>query len=109
MQLQYAILAHTVDGATHFDLLLEQPGVERLRTLQLERWPLKSGESCRCLELAPHRRVYLTYEGEISGGRGTVRRVESGTWRLADDEIALASAEGAQRRLKVEGETIFYG
>ncbi|MFK7961181.1 MAG: hypothetical protein AB8G96_11730 [Phycisphaerales bacterium] len=29
---------------------------------------------------AAHRAVYLTYEGPVSGNRGTVTRVASGTW-----------------------------
>lgn len=33
--------------------------------------------------LADHRREYLTYEGPISGGRGTVSRWDEGTFREA--------------------------
>src|SRR6185369_5725141 len=28
--------------------------------------------------LPPHRHLYLTFEGELSGGRGTVKRVDQG-------------------------------
>lgn len=31
--------------------------------------------------LADHRLIYLDYEGEVSGQRGRVRRVDSGTYR----------------------------
>lgn len=30
--------------------------------------------------LANHREIYLTYEGEISGGRGSVRQIHTGTY-----------------------------
>lgn len=108
MPLQYVILAHTVGGATHFDLLLEELGQERLRTLQLERWPLKPGESCPCRELPRHRRVYLEYEGEISGGRGFVKRVDSGTWRLEGQEFVLASKQTGRHRLEMKEGAIFH-
>ncbi len=32
--------------------------------------------------LGDHRRVYLEYEGPVSGDRGNVRRVDSGTYRM---------------------------
>lgn len=77
------ILRHEVNGAVHFDLMLEVPGQDSLRTLQLARWPLGVGESCAASESAHHRRAYLDYEGEVSGGRGVVARVAAGQW--ADD------------------------
>ena len=80
MTKRFVILAHTVNGATHCDLMLEVAGQEKLRTYQLSRWPLAVGESCDCERLDDHRRVYLDYEGEISGGRGFVERVAAGTW-----------------------------
>ena len=43
--------------------------------------------------IADHRRVYLTYEGEISGGRGQVRRIDAGAAqvvRFDGDEIEVA-------------------
>lgn len=74
-------MRHEVNGAAHFDLMLEVEGNDRLLTYQLARWPLAVGESCAAPELPPHRRRYLDFEGEISGGRGHVSRVQSGTWQ----------------------------
>jgi hypothetical protein len=34
-----------------------------------------------------HRLDYLTYEGPVSGGRGTVARWDAGTFIWIDDEI----------------------
>jgi hypothetical protein len=107
MDLQYVILEHTIDGVRHFDLLLEVEGQERLRTLQLERWPLNAGESCKFSELPPHRRIYLTYEGEISGGRGRVRRVESGSWRRQGDDLVLAPTGLPARCLDFQANAVF--
>jgi len=51
-----------------------------------------------------HRAAYLTYEGEVSNNRGTVRRVASGTARLTESggdgggeiEIAVVWDSGLQ-------------
>ncbi len=77
---RFVILRHEVSGAVHFDLMLEVPGQEKLRTLQLAKWPLAPSESCPCIEIAPHRAEYLRYEGEVTGNRGTVTRVAEGNW-----------------------------
>ncbi|MCC7508702.1 MAG: hypothetical protein IT464_04970 [Planctomycetes bacterium] len=106
---QYVILEHTVNGAVHFDLMLEIAGQDLLRTLQLARWPLAAGESASCSELAPHRRAYLTYEGEVSGGRGSVKRVETGTWSSADGQMVLQASDGRVTRLEQRGPVILAG
>ena len=56
------------------------------------------------IALAPHRRAYLDYEGAISGGRGTVRRVEHGVYRRltdADDRLECILAGGRSGRLRI--------
>lgn len=99
--MRYAILRHTGHGDTHYDLLLEVAGRESLRTIQLAKWPLAVGESCTARELPPHRRVYLEYEGEISGGRGEVTRVDEGSYESADDGVSLQSSRGGGGRLVI--------
>lgn len=85
-------MRHEVNGAAHFDLMLEVAGQDRLRTLQMARWPLAVGETCAAPELPPHRRDYLEYQGEVSGGRGRVQRVAAGHWTGDDSDIALDGA-----------------
>jgi hypothetical protein len=97
MGLRFVILAHTVNGQTHYDLMLEVPGQEKLRTIQIANWPLQVGESCGAKQIGDHRRAYLDYEGEVSGGRGVVSRVAAGTWR---EEKGIISLEGIQLRLQ---------
>lgn len=89
MALSYVILEHTVNGEKHYDLMLEVPGQERLRTLQLKARLEKPGDSCEFKELEPHRRAYLEYEGEVSGNRGTVKRIERGTYKVLDTGVRL--------------------
>lgn len=66
---------------THFDLMFEQGGV--LRTWAVESLPLP-GETVTAEQLNDHRLAYLDYEGAISGDRGTVRRVASGSYDIVE-------------------------
>ena len=88
------ILRHTVPGArAHHDwmfLLLSDP--ERaLLTVRVDGRPdhLSEGETLCGTLLPPHRTVYLTYEGPLSGGRGAVTRVACGNMMHADDPALL--------------------
>ncbi|MDX1564099.1 MAG: hypothetical protein R3236_01780 [Phycisphaeraceae bacterium] len=65
----------------HYDWLFEDPdGGEKLVCFRVDRPPgrWRSGERIRLDALAPHRPCYLTYEGPLSGGRGTVQLIERG-------------------------------
>jgi hypothetical protein len=78
--MRFAVLLHQPPRdsteSEHFDLLLEHNG--SLLTWRLPIEPLLEENRCQAKQLSPHRLVYLTYEGPISGNRGTVKRVASG-------------------------------
>lgn len=58
-----------------------------LRTWALAEEP--SGRlSCAAEQLPDHRLAYLDYEGEVSGGRGSVTRYDQGEYRLEKDDAA---------------------
>ncbi|HEX8323745.1 MAG TPA: hypothetical protein VF595_07505 [Tepidisphaeraceae bacterium] len=76
---RYVVLHHTGYGQPHFDLMLETDTIGPLLTWRLSEWPPADG-GVAAIPLPPHRRTYLTFEGPVSGGRGDVRRVESGTY-----------------------------
>lgn len=99
MQRRFALLAHTGHGPDHWDLMV-QAG-EALATWQLPQDPrnLLTGQSLACRRLGDHRQVYLDYQGEVSGGRGRVKRLDAGlcevmedgdVWRLVVGEGGLA-------------------
>jgi hypothetical protein len=78
--LRYAVLHHTGIADPHFDLLVETfPGSE-LATWRSPFWPIS--EPTLLTRLKDHRRIYLDFEGELTGGRGMVRRVAAGTCRI---------------------------
>ena len=98
---RFVVLLHD-HPLVHWDFLLEDG--ETLQTWRLPNDPCHQGVMT-AEEIAPHRRIYLDYEGPISGGRGTVRRVAAGTAGVSEmsadlivlDAILLetALAEGA--------------
>ena len=65
-------------AASHWDLMVAVPGEEKLATWQVRMEPRTWGRRVMAERIGDHRRVYLTYEGEISGGRGKVTRVDEG-------------------------------
>lgn len=102
MALSYVILEHTVKGGKHFDLMLEVPQQEKLRTVQLQARLGKAGDSCAMKELEAHRRAYLEYEGEVSGDRGVVKRVERGTYELLGASVLLSPEGGDCYRIECQ-------
>src|SRR5687768_10877900 len=86
--LRYVVLHHTGYGEDHYDLMFETAPGSMLATWRSPCWPLQ--EIHTPLELLPdHRRDYLDYEGPVSGGRGSVRRVQAGTHTVHSDHPIL--------------------
>jgi len=81
---RFVLLEHDHPGL-HWDFMLENG--ETLLTWRLSRIPAADGNPVPADPLPDHRRVYLDYEGPVSGNRGTVRRVDAGQfeWRLRGD------------------------
>ena len=78
MPSRFVILHHRLDHGEHWDLMLEQGDV--LLTWQLLRDPtFPDNFPIPARRIGDHRKAYLDYEGPLSGNRGTVRRVDSGT------------------------------
>lgn len=97
--LEFALLEHRAPDGTHWDLLLEMPGRERLATWRLAANPAVAAGPIAAEPIQPHRRVYLEYEGPLSGGRGTVRRVDRGRYLLEKSEPDALIGRFAGERL----------
>jgi hypothetical protein len=93
----FALLEHRPDQPSassplHWDLLLEVPNQEKLPTWRLLKNPLEAADPIPAQRIADHRRIYLEYEGPISGGRGHVRRLDRGQTQilhLRDPELLV--------------------
>lgn len=73
---RYVVLHHTgAPDGDHFDLMLERGGA-------LATWHVDSPALDNPRRIQDHRIDYLTYEGDISGGRGRVRRVAQGAYDI---------------------------
>ena len=90
MLLRTVLLRHDRTGDSHIDWLIEHPlhppGTGPLLCFQLPG----AGAACGLASASPlprklllhqlphHRRLYLTYQGTIPRGKGTVRRIDTG-------------------------------
>jgi hypothetical protein len=102
------LLSHDLlDGSSHFDWMIQGPGgsdsplITFRVAVRIDRGDVVDFLAQR---LADHRAAYLEYEGEVSGGRGRVRRVAQGDLDLlnlgVDDLVArgrLGEAAGVFR------------
>jgi hypothetical protein len=76
---RFAVLRHDVKpGEVHWDLLVEGAPDGKLFTWRLAA-PLPARGRVAAERSFDHRALYLEYEGEISGGRGTVKREAAGS------------------------------
>jgi hypothetical protein len=84
---RFALLEHdtrTAGGVppaergVHWDLLVEIPGQALVPTWRLAADPLTTPGPIPALRIKDHRRLYLEYEGPVSGDRGWLRRVDAG-------------------------------
>ena len=92
---RFVILEHNHPDV-HWDVMLESD--ETLVTWSLSPRSLPLGEfQCPVRRLSGHRKRYLDYEGDVSDGRGSVRRIDAGTFEQL-----------AERRFRLNG-TVFIG
>ena len=98
---RFVVLHHETPAGypreTHFDLMLEQNGA--LRTWALEKIPA-TDEVVMAEQLADHRLAYLEYEGEITGDRGRVSRVEAGLYELTTKSESEITAQLTGEKLR---------
>ncbi len=97
---RFVLLEHLWDGI-HWDFMLEDD--DALRTWAIDA-PVVVGQDLPARALPDHRRIYLEYEGDISGDRGSVRRIDEGTYRarLWSAVLVRVCLEGAQLVGEVE-------
>jgi hypothetical protein len=91
---RFVLLEHDYP-VLHWDLLLECG--EACRTWRLSAPPGECGD-IRAEALPNHRRMYLDYEGPVSGDRGTVKRWDAGTfvWLTATDAKVMVLLAGSR-------------
>ena len=83
--LRFVVLCHEGVGEKHFDIMFETTRGSKLATWRSGQWPLTNGTIVQ--PLADHRAEYLEYEGQVSGGRGFVKRVTEGRHLVREDRL----------------------
>ena len=83
----------------HWDMFVDfDSASEHVATWALDHLPGKTALSGQATKLADHRRIYLTYEGEISDGRGRVSIESEGEFETEQS----ANDKEIQLRLKIK-------
>lgn len=75
---RFVVLRHEKQDDVHWDLMLETDDI--LATWAISPPPRLDAFRCAAVRLPDHRRHYLDYEGPISDDRGSVRRIDAGTF-----------------------------
>jgi hypothetical protein len=89
--LRYAVLWHSQTDEPHFDLLIETYPGSDLATWRSPVWPIERRVELR--RLRDHRRIFLDYEGQLTGDRGQVRRVAGGECRVSIGEAGSCQVQ----------------
>lgn len=116
-EVRTVVLDHQCGPSSHYDWMVEDPqapaGEGLLCTWRMpippSRWA--AAGQIELTRLGDHRRAYLTYEGEISGGRGSVRRIDEGeativSWsqQAAVIEVRLRAFDGRVTLRRIDGD-----
>ena len=97
--LRFVVQKHASSGDVHWDFMLEYGN--NLQTYRLDIDPsLIAAEPVKAEKIFDHRLEYLTYEGPISGGRGTVRISDRGTFTIVRQDPRRIELSLAGRVLK---------
>jgi hypothetical protein len=74
---RFVIHKHTQEGRVHWDLMIELG--DKLKTWRLENPPEKlATQTTKATLIFDHDKKFLTYQGSVKGGRGTVEIVDEG-------------------------------
>ena len=106
----FVILEHELPTdnprGTHWDLMLEQEGMDSLLTWALTEIP-RLGATIEATQLPNHRPLYLHYEGPVSGNRGEVHRWDAGEYQTihgsaqSPNEVLMLELKGEKLRSTV--------
>src|SRR5438876_1564898 len=99
---RFVILEHD-HPQLHWDLMLEAGDL--LRTWRLASLP-EAEKTISATYLAEHRRIYLDYEGSVSGSRGSVLRWDKGTYSWLENQDDRLSFELEGDRVRGTAELI---
>ena len=81
---KFVIQEHKKEGDVHWDLMLESDGF--LETYRLDVPPEEiSSRPANAQKISDHPIKFLTYEGSVNKGKGSVKIAETGTYRIVKE------------------------
>ncbi len=84
MTKHFVIHKHTIDGQTHWDLMIEWGDI--LKTWRLENPPEKLATvKTKATPIFDHDKKFLSYQGPVNNGKGNVEIVEQGNCIIASE------------------------
>lgn len=96
---RYVIQEHQASDGVHWDLMLQRD--DCLWTWRMDRPPVKIGDAPLPLEkIADHPLRFLTYEGPVQNGTGSVRIADHGTIELTEQTPDLLTVAFDGQHLK---------
>jgi len=99
---RFVILHHQSPTDEHWDVMLETDTA--LTTWSIPpQCPMGASFACSATRLPDHRKHYLDYEGEVSGNRGTVARIDAGTYERLSPEVYILYGTNFSGKMTVEG------
>ena len=104
---RFVILHHQSPTGAHWDVMLETDSV--LTTWSIPPQSLTGlSFACPAIRLPDHRKHYLDYEGELTDHRGTVSRIDVGTYRQCSPGVFLLRGTVFFGTLTVEDATMTF-
>ena len=94
--LRFVIQHHRTKVGQHWDLMLQSGPI--LATWQLWRTPDSLADGpIQATKIGDHRQAFLTYEGPLTGNRGTVQIYDQGTlkWHARHEDRIVIELHGA--------------
>lgn len=88
---KFVIQQHTTGSAVHWDFMLEIG--KSLQTYRIDKAPQELAQTpANAVKIFDHPLKFLTYEGPVNKGRGSVRIADSGSYEIvhqSDDQLEL--------------------
>jgi hypothetical protein len=84
---RFVIQEHMTHSDVHWDFMLEWEACQNLQTYRLDKAPQQILCSpANAVKIFDHSPRFLTYQGQVNKGRGSIRIVEAGTYQLIRSE-----------------------
>ncbi len=85
---QFVFHHHTGYGQPHYDLMLEHDQTLATWQLTIPLSDIQYEQAIIVQKIQDHRLIYLSYEGNISKGRGQIKRLDLGDYEPLIQEIS---------------------